>query len=84
LISYDARMVAWTLTGRESMLGILARMLRRNWRRAAPILLVALRLVLVVAGLGLLTAAAWTWALSAGLAAAGLSCLVFEWVVKRR
>lgn len=40
--------------------------------------------VLTVAGLGCLSAAAWTVALSLGLVAAGLSCLVLEWRVKER
>lgn len=77
-------MVAWTLTGRESALGILARWVQRRRRDVAAFLAVALRLLLVVAGLGLLTSAAWALALPAGLATAGLSCLVLEWIVKRR
>lgn len=38
--------------------------------------------VLPVAGLGSLSAAAWTLALPAGLAAVGLSCLILDWLVK--
>lgn len=37
--------------------------------------------ILEVAGLGLLSASAWTLHLAAGLAVAGLSCLVFAWRV---
>lgn len=36
-------------------------------------------LLLIVAGLALLTAAAWDLARPAGLAAAGLSCLIVHW-----
>lgn len=77
-------MVAWSLTGRESVLGILARWARRRRVAVLTFLAVALRLLLVVAGLGLLTSAAWALALPAGLATAGFSCLVLEWIVKRR
>ncbi|WP_157520564.1 hypothetical protein [Herbidospora daliensis] len=35
--------------------------------------------VLVLAGLGCLVAAAWTWNTIAGLAATGLACLYTEW-----
>ncbi len=66
------------------MLGIAARWLGRRHRQILPLLAVALRLLLVVAGLTLLTAAAWALALPAGLATAGLSCLLLEWIVKRR
>ncbi len=76
-------MVAWSLAGRESVLGILARWARRRRAAILPVLLVLVRLVLVVGGLGLLTAAAWSLALPAGLAAAGISLLLIEWIVKR-
>lgn len=44
-------------------------------RRAAPYTWAA-------AGLTLLSAAAWTIATPAGLAAAGISCLIMEWRVR--
>lgn len=72
------------MTGRESALGILARWARRRRVAVLTFLGIALRLLLVVAGLVLLTSAAWALALPAGLATAGLSCLVLEWIVKRR
>jgi hypothetical protein len=40
----------------------------------------ARQVVLHAAGLGLLTVAAWSWSTIAGYAAAGVSCLVFEWL----
>lgn len=43
-----------------------------------------MRLALVVTGFGFLSAAAWSVALPAGLAAVGLSCLALEWVVHDR
>jgi hypothetical protein len=66
------------------MLGILARWVRRKRRAILPFLAVALRLLLVVGGLGMLTAAAWALALPAGLAAGGVSLLLLEWIVKRQ
>lgn len=39
----------------------------------------AIPVLLVVAGLALLSAAAWTVALPAGLAVAGVSAFVLEW-----
>ncbi|MGW0587448.1 hypothetical protein [Streptosporangium sp. NPDC002607] len=44
-----------------------------------PRLRPALPVILVIAGLALLSAAAWTLAVPAGLAAAGVSCWVLEW-----
>lgn len=82
-------MTTWLFTaGRESILTLLGKQLGRLGRRlAAPRAKAALRLVfrflLVAAGLGLLSTAAWLVALPLGLAAAGLSCLVLEWAVKR-
>ncbi|GIH23014.1 hypothetical protein Aph01nite_13240 [Acrocarpospora phusangensis] len=35
--------------------------------------------VLVIAGLACLVAAAWTWNMTAGLAATGIACLYTEW-----
>jgi hypothetical protein len=77
----------WSLAGRESALGIawksLARFASTSGRRARTVLLVALRLCLQVAGLGLVSVAAWGVAWQLGLFVAGLSCFVFEWLVKR-
>lgn len=66
------------------MLGILARWIRRRGREVSAFLLVAVRFVLIVAGLGLLVVAAWDMSHVAGLAAGGVSLLVLEWIVKRR
>lgn len=77
-------MVAWSMSGRESLLGIFARWLGRRRRAIVPALLTVLRLVLVVAGLGLLVVAAWQASHIAGYAAGGAACLLLEWVVKRR
>lgn len=77
-------MVAWQLTGRESALGILSRWLRQRRRQVGAFLAVAVRFVLVVAALGLITLSAYgvTWQL--GALVAGMSLLVLEWIVKRR
>ncbi|MFB4312918.1 hypothetical protein [Actinomadura sp. 21ATH] len=37
--------------------------------------------LLIITGLGLLSAAAWDLARPAGLAAAGLSCLIVHWSI---
>ncbi len=76
-------MVSWSLAGRESLLSILGRKLARSRLLTAVVLRLVLRFLLVVAGLTLLSAAAWTVAVPFGLAAAGVSCLVLEYVVKR-
>ncbi|GAA1749491.1 hypothetical protein [Nonomuraea bangladeshensis] len=39
----------------------------------------AIPVLLVIAGLALLSAAAWLFAVPAGLAVAGVSCFVLEW-----
>lgn len=44
-------------------------------RRAAPY-------AWATTGLALLSAAAWTYTTTAGLAAAGISCLIMEWRVR--
>jgi hypothetical protein len=84
VIGYHRRMVAWQLTGRESMLGILARWLRQRRREAGAFLAVALRFVLVVAALGLITLSAYGVAWQLGALVGGLSLLLLEWIVKRR
>lgn len=77
-------MVTWSVAGRDSVLGVLGRWLQRRRAQLVAFLTIAVRFVLVVAGLGLLSAAAWRWSMIAGLAAAGVSCLILEWAVKRR
>lgn len=77
-------MVAWQLAGRESMLGVFARWLRQRGRQIGAFLVVALRFVLVVAALGLITLSAYGVAWQLGALVAGLSLLVLEWIVKRR
>lgn len=76
-------MVTWSLTGRESLLTIAGRRLSRSRLFTAAVLRIVFRFVLTAAGLGLLTAAAWTVALPLGLASAGVACLILEWLVKR-
>jgi hypothetical protein len=77
----------WSLAGRESLLGIAGRKLAKfaatSGRRARTALLVALRLCLQVAGLALISIAAWGVAWQLGVFVAGLSCFVLEWLVKR-
>jgi hypothetical protein len=77
-------MVAWSLAGRESVLGILARWMRRRRSAILPALRLFLRFVLILGALGMFTAAAWILALPAGLAAGGVSLLLLEWTVKRQ
>jgi hypothetical protein len=48
-------------------------------RNPARALAAALPVLLVLAGLALVSAAAWAVALPAGLAAAGVSCFVLQW-----
>jgi hypothetical protein len=79
-------MATWSITGRVSLLASIGR--RLSWLRQIPkaalaALRLALRVVLLVAGLGFLDAAAWYFALPAGLAAVGMSLLVLEWAVKQ-
>lgn len=75
----------WTLAGRESVLGILARWMRRRGREVRAFLVLAMRFVLIVGSLGVLVASAWVaWGLAPGLAALGVAGLLLEWVVKRR
>jgi hypothetical protein len=76
--------IGWSPVGRESVLGILGRWLRRQGRGIGAFLLVALRFVLVVAALGLITLAAYGVAWQLGALAGGVSLLLLEWVVKRR
>lgn len=78
----------WTMTGRQSVLGAafaaLGRWSRRGGRRIGDVLQVALRLLLMVAGFGAITAAAWVGiGLWAGLLVGGVALLLLEWAVKR-
>lgn len=66
------------------MLGILGRWLRRRREAVGAFLLTALRLVLVVAALGLITLSAYGVAWQLGALAGGVSLLLLEWIVKRR
>lgn len=66
------------------MLGILGRWLARRRRELGAFLLVALRFVLVVAALGLITLSAYGVSWQLGALAGGVSLLLLEWVVKRR
>lgn len=84
LIGYHHGMVAWTLTGRESLLGVLGKWVRRRRAEVGAFLLVALRFVLVVAALGLITLSAYGVAWQLGALAGGVSLLLLEWIVKRR
>lgn len=77
-------MVAWSLAGRESALGVLSRWLRRRQREVSALLLVLLRFVLVVTALGLITLSAYGVAWQLGAFAGGVSLLLLEWIVKRR
>lgn len=77
-------MVAWSLAGRESALGVLGRWFARRRREVSAFLLVAVRFVLVVAALGLITLSAYGVAWQLGALVGGLSLLLLEWIVKRR
>lgn len=76
--------IGWSLTGRESLLGVLGRALRRRAAGIGAFLLVALRFVLVVVALGLITLSAYGVAWQLGALVGGLSLLLLEWIVKRR
>lgn len=67
----------------------MARIARYAWRRGrragvltGAVLRTAIRLTLIVAGLGWLDYAAWGWDYRAGAAAIGVSCLVLDAVIK--
>lgn len=76
-------MAVWTVTGKQSLLGILGQKLARAQVLTRALLLLVLRVLFVVAGFGCITAAAWMVAVPLGLFVAGLSLLVLEWAVKR-
>ena len=86
--------VTWNVAGRQSLLGIVGKALRsagkstaRSIGRAglltAAAVRVAFRFLLIVAGLGFMDFAAWSWHRPVGYLAIGLSLLVLEWAVKR-
>lgn len=75
---------AWSVAGRESVLGILARWVRRRGREGGALLAVLLRFVLVAAGLVAVTVGFWSLAHWAGWMVGGVSLLLLEWIVKRR
>jgi len=74
---------SWSVTGRESLLSAIGKSLKRSRIITKSILLLTLRLLLVVAGLGFVCASAYVIALPLGLVITGVSLLVLEWVVKR-
>lgn len=79
---------AWATAGRESVLGAmgkwLGRELRRSGRTAGAALLIALRLLLVVAGLGAIVVGVYQASHVAGWIVGGVALLVLEYTVKRR
>lgn len=85
-------MVAWTLSGKESLLGLASKSILQSYRRRKRAWLTAvqliLRLVLVVAGLGTICWGFYELAFWAGLFATGVSLLLLDvWrstVVARR
>lgn len=75
--------IPWSLTGRESLLGVMGKKLRTIKLFTKAVLLLILRLVLVIAGLGFICLAAYSVSMPLGFLVTGLSLLIFEWVVKR-
>lgn len=71
--SQEATNMTGSGADRETFLGKLARRAAATIRRGA----------LSVAGLGLVTAAAFSWTIIAGLAVAGVSCLLIDWMFER-
>lgn len=63
---------------------MLGKWLQRRRREVSAFLLVAVRFVLVVAALGLITLSAYGVAWQLGALVGGLSLLLLEWIVKRR
>lgn len=76
-------MTTWSIAGRESALSIIGRKFRASAFRIRAVLLVLLRVCLQLAGFVLLSVAAFGVAWELGVAVAGVSCFVFEWLVKR-
>lgn len=80
-------MVAWTVTGRTSLLGVLAgaagRALRRSGKTAGAVLLVAVRLLLVVGAAVAVTYGVYQASHAVGWIVGGLCALVLEWMIKR-
>lgn len=65
----------------ETIIGRLVPLLAVALPAALRLLVAARRLLLHVSGLGLVTAAAWAVAVPLGLLAAGVSCLVLEYLL---
>jgi hypothetical protein len=76
-------MTTWSIAGRESALSALGRKFAALSARFRAVLLVVIRLCLQLAGFVLLSVAAFGVAWELGVAVAGFSCFVFEWLVKR-
>lgn len=75
-------MVAWSLTGRESAITVLARRIRAGRVRLGIAVRFALRLVLVLAACVCAVTAAWMVAVPLGLLTASGALLFLEWLVK--
>lgn len=75
---------SWSVTGRESALGVLGRWLRRRQREVSAFLAVAMRFVLMVGGLAAVTYGVFQASHVAGWIVGGLALLVVEAMVKRR
>ncbi len=73
----------WTLTGRESLLSLLGKKLKKVRLFTKAVMLLILRMLLVVGGLAFVCAAAYTIATPLGLLTTGISLFVIEWWVKR-
>lgn len=75
------------MTGRQSLLGVLAgaagRALRQSGQSAGAVLRVALRLLLVVAGLAAVVYGIYQATHVGGWIAGGAALLVLEWMLKR-
>lgn len=78
-------MVAWSISGRESLLGVFGRWLRRRRVAVGAFLVVAIRHLLLLAGFAAPVAGIWMlWGTPAGLIAAGPAALLVEFFIKRR
>lgn len=75
---------SWSLTGRESLLSILGKNLKKLSFVTKAFLLVMFRFLLTVAGLAFICLSAFAVATALGYLVTGFSLLVLEWVVKRQ
>lgn len=73
----------WSLTGRESLLSIVGKNLKKISFVTKALLLVVFRFLLVIAGLAFVCASAYAVSTALGFLVTGFSLLVLEWVVKR-